>query len=455
MTKQLEIIYYDHRKTGSNKMPVEQADTAWIPSTEIERAAIVEQLDRLLLDPYFSHSTRYPTFLRFVVAHFLEGRVDCLKERTLGIEVFGRTPDYDTTVDPIVRVTAAEIRKRLLKYYKDPSHEDEIRILLPTGSYAPHFELPEGGASRVAFMVQFLSLEIGSLIDSALPDLNLHTEPLQHSALLSDTSTSQGSGAHRRIWLGALLATAASLLLVAGGFALKHAHPRPPIETFWSPLLESAKPVLFCVADQSRYAAISLLDASDPVRGNTVTDHSTTLDLDDAVPLVDFASMIRSHGLTYTVQGQGRTTFTDLGRGPTVLIGAFDNIWTLRLTNPLRFHFANDPGMAQVWIEDRQAPTKRDWVNSLPQGEQGSRKDYALVARFVDPNTSQPAIVVAGLGHNGTAAAGEFLLSPQSLNDFDRLAPKGWRNKNIEVVLEVLVVNGHAGPPHIDAIHIW
>lgn len=431
-------------------MAVEQTDTVWIPSTEIEKAAIVEQLDRLLLDSYFSHSTRYPTFLRFVVGHFLDGRVDCLKERTLGIEVFGRAPDYDTTVDPIVRVTAAEIRKRIRKYYKDPLHGEEIRILLPTGSYAPYFELPEAGATRVALMAQSPYTEIASQIDSAFPDSHIHSGPSPTDTSLPVVLTSR---TRRTRWI--LLASAISLVLIALGFVLRRSHPRSPVEAFWRPLLQSSKPVLICVADQSHYAAISLLDASNPVRESTVTDDSTTLDLDDAVPLVDFASMIRSHGLPYTVQGQGRTTFTDLGHGPTILIGAFDNSWTLRLTHTLRFHFANDPGIKKIWIEDSQAPTKRDWVSNLPEGEQGSRKDYALVARFVDPNTGQPTIVAAGLGHNGTAAAGEFLLSPQYLSDFDRIAPKKWQRQNIEVVLETMVVNGHAGPPHIDAIHTW
>lgn len=436
-------------------MPVEQADTAWTPSTKIERAAITEQLERLLLDSYFSHSARYPAFLRFAVGHFLEDRVDCLKERTIGIEVFGRTPDYDTTVDPIVRVTAAEIRKRILKYYKDPLHMDEIRILLPTGSYVPHFELPEGGASQKAFLAQAPYAEIVPLVDSASPDSSITLGPSSDSVSLSAISTGSIIPTNRFKTLVVLLATVASLLLGAGGFALHRSLLISPVERFWSPILASSKPVLFCVADQSRFAAISLLDASDPLRGNTVIDHSTTLDLDDAVPLVGFASMIRSHGLAYTVQGQGRTTFTDLGHGPTVLIGAFDNSWTLRLTNALRFHFANDPPMSAVWIEDRQAPGKKNWMNILPQGEQGIRKDYALVARFVDPNTNQLTIVAAGLGHYGTAAAGDFLLSPQSLRDLDHVAPKGWSGKNIEVVLETLVVDGHAGPSHIDAIHTW
>jgi len=102
---------------------------------EEERSAIHAQLERLLENPYFSHSRRFPSFLRFVVERTLSGQTDLLKERTLGIEIFGRDPDYDTSSDPIVRVTAAEIRKRIAQYYQEPGHENELRISLPAGSW--------------------------------------------------------------------------------------------------------------------------------------------------------------------------------------------------------------------------------------------------------------------------------------------------------------------------------
>ena len=70
------------------------------------------------------------------------GNVDQLKERTLGIEVFGRELDYDTNIDHIVRSTAGEIRKRIAQYYHEPGHESEIRIDLPSGSYVPEFHWP-------------------------------------------------------------------------------------------------------------------------------------------------------------------------------------------------------------------------------------------------------------------------------------------------------------------------
>src|SRR6202789_2277995 len=121
------------------------ADYLEVPAAvygEEKKADIQRQLDRLLENPHFSHSKRFPTFLRFIVQEELEGRGDHLKERTLGIEVFGRPPGYDTTSDPIVRVTAAEIRKRIAQYYQDCGSPEELRISLPPGSYVPHFEWP-------------------------------------------------------------------------------------------------------------------------------------------------------------------------------------------------------------------------------------------------------------------------------------------------------------------------
>ncbi len=77
------------------------------PMPEAERVAIREQLERILANPLFRNSKRYPNLLRYIVEHTLDGHKAELKERTLGVEVFGRNPGYDTNADPIVRATAA------------------------------------------------------------------------------------------------------------------------------------------------------------------------------------------------------------------------------------------------------------------------------------------------------------------------------------------------------------
>jgi hypothetical protein len=72
----------------------------------------------------------------------VEGRTDSLKERALGVAIFERPPDYDTSQDPIVRNTAGQVRKRLAQYYHEHGHQDELRIDIPAGSYVPEFSIP-------------------------------------------------------------------------------------------------------------------------------------------------------------------------------------------------------------------------------------------------------------------------------------------------------------------------
>ena len=66
--------------------------------THEERKAVQEQLERLLSNSHFKQSRRFPSFLRFVIDQTLLGQTDLLKERTLGIEIFGREADYDTAL---------------------------------------------------------------------------------------------------------------------------------------------------------------------------------------------------------------------------------------------------------------------------------------------------------------------------------------------------------------------
>src|SRR6266850_6117448 len=136
---------------------------SWIPSTTAEKEAVLQQLDRLLENPYFHKSKRFPVFLRFVVKEVLAGRAEGLKERTVGIEVFGKDPNYDTTEDPIVRVTAGEIRKRIAQYYQEPGHEREIKVLLPAGSYAPLFCSPQEAKAETNHPAQVLPVVESSL----------------------------------------------------------------------------------------------------------------------------------------------------------------------------------------------------------------------------------------------------------------------------------------------------
>ena len=112
--------------------------------TEPPRSVILvrEQLRRLLAHPLFTNSKRYPVLLAYTVEQALDGNASELKERTIGVEAFGREPSYDVNLDPVVRITAAEVRKRLIQYYYNSDHAGELVIEMPVGSYVPTFRGP-------------------------------------------------------------------------------------------------------------------------------------------------------------------------------------------------------------------------------------------------------------------------------------------------------------------------
>src|ERR1700677_2675167 len=107
-----------------------------------DASAVRDQLKRLLAHPLFTNSKRYPVFLAYTVEQTLLGNASELKERTIGVEAFGREPNYDVNLDPVVRTTAAEVRKRLIQYYYSPDHAGELIIELSVGSYVPLFREP-------------------------------------------------------------------------------------------------------------------------------------------------------------------------------------------------------------------------------------------------------------------------------------------------------------------------
>jgi hypothetical protein len=390
--------------------------TSWIPETDAEKRALEEQMERLLAHPVFKGSKRSAALLRHVVQSTLQGQGPLLKERTLGVEVFGRDAQYETNLDPVVRTTAGEVRKRIAQYYHESGHEHEIRIDLPSGSYQAEFHLPAE-----------ISFEIAASTPVAPSTKDRKVRPFVRIAM-----------------------TAVVVLAVAA-IAVKLAMPRPPVEAFWGPVLSTSAPVVIVIGEPPHAEA----PASGPtsVAGHIINNNHVALA--DAVALSRLSSFLGHHGVTHQLQAAEGTNFTDLQRGAAVLIAGFDNAWTRRLTDPLRFHFAGGTDPNLYWIEDRKNPADHSWVVNYGMPYSSLTQDYALVARFVATATGQVTIVAAGVGDNGTAVAGDFLTNPKYAEALAQVAPKGWENKNIEVVIATQVIDGRSGPPRILAVESW
>jgi hypothetical protein len=398
--------------------------------TDEERKAIQEQVERLLRNSHFNQSRRFPSFLRFVIEHTLLGQTDLLKERTLGIEIFGREADYDTASDPIVRVTATEIRKRIAQYYQEPGHETEIRVSLPAGSYVPQFQWPQA---------------------AGIPQTVAVVIPPAAAVVLEGVADPKPP--RRWSWRPAAALALVAIVVCSAAIYLWRSSQRSPFDFFWGPLVKSSEPVLFCVADQSKYSTITLRDAANPSRQSQLQDNLIAIIIDDLNPIVRVAGLLQSNGKKYGVKGEGATNLMDLRNGPTVFIGAFDNAWTLRLTANLRYHFANNAEMTDFGIVDSTRPGQPGWVvNRVQQMTTNNYRDYAIVARFIDGTTGKLAVVAAGVARGGTRVAAEYLTDPADLAQLERAAGN---KKNMEVVLSTQIIDGEPGTPKVEASYFW
>jgi hypothetical protein len=116
----------------------DEVDAAEAGNAPPEVAQIREHLDVVLASDEFSSSRRASELLQHLVERALAGDPNSLKERLLGVEIFHRRSDYNTSTDAIVRVTANDVRRRLTQFYS--RHPDQpLRISLPLGSYVPDF----------------------------------------------------------------------------------------------------------------------------------------------------------------------------------------------------------------------------------------------------------------------------------------------------------------------------
>jgi hypothetical protein len=401
---------------------LEPAEGEWRPGSEAEKQQVRDQLQKILASSHFLISRRYPNLLRFVVEQTLEGQEDALKERLLGIEVFHRSPDYDTNQDPVVRLSAAEVRKRIALYYQHPGHQNELVIGLNPGSYIPYFRPAQSSPA------------------SRGPD------PAEKAV----EAISIPADVPRRRW--PLVAACLAAGAVAAGLGLYFFLRPSVIDQFWSPVLGSPASVSMCVGSPD---AVNPAPQTRPNPATLVEDlqHSGRLGTANVATLMHMGGVLEDRHKAFRLVLASQASFPQLREGPVVLVGALDNTWTMRLTKSLRYGFTMDSD--SMYIVDHKNPSARSWVVLLKQPPSSQTEDYAVIARYHDTTLDQPVVLAAGLSRQGTEAAGELLSNAAFLKTLFQNAPSDWTKVNLEAVVQTQVIDGHPGPSRILAVEYW
>ena len=412
----------------------------WSPETDEDREIIREQLARLLTSSVFRRSKGCSNLLAYVVNRALDGDAEHLKERNIGVEVFGRTPDYDTASDHVVRSTAGDVRKRLAQYYLEPGHSCELRFEIPPGSYIPRFVAFPVAAAREpeeTDVVPVSILERGPFFATAARRL------------------------HPRTFIAVVAAGGAAIFLMLVLAAILMHSSGGALDRFWKPVLRSPNPLLLCIGAWNQSTSATRPAGSQLAPSGAVTAESAgafrgseKVFLDDAMSLLKLAGWLQQNEKPFRILPAGRVAFADLQASPAVLIG-FNNYWTTSLADRFRFRMERETGSDVVVLRDKKNPTRSNWSVNLSTPYNQPTTDYALIVRALNPQTGQMVIAAAGLTHFGTLAAGEFLTDPAQMNKLDGLVPTGWQYKNLEIVLSTEVIKGSPGSPKIIATDLW
>lgn len=412
---------------------IHDSATSHAPLSADERKLVVNQLERMLASPLFSQSKRYAPFLRHVVEKTLDGQEDALKERILGIELFRRTPNYDSNNDPVVRVTAGEVRKRIAQYYDDPLHRNEFRIDLPIGNYIAQFH-PGPLSSGLAVDEEHRQ---APLVAASLPEPIPGAVPEKH--------------AHRKAKLRVAVAAIFIVIFSAGLVWWKFARrDSSAVDSVWANLVSSKSGSIVSMGEPRLYPPENQteeLSARQHLRSDYIT-------LSDLQALLRVVKLLDRKDAVYRVQPASATSLADLGQGPAILLGGLDNPWTMRAEQNLRYRLQSD-GKGVDWISDSRDPAARKWFVDFNRPYSAVTTDYAIVALFRDPGTQQPTLIIAGMGENGTKVASEFITEDAPLRSAlgaPRQKPGG---TNFEFVIGTEVVNGSTGAPIVLAKVIW
>jgi hypothetical protein len=425
-------------------------------------ALLQEALDEIFHSSPFRASKQSQQLLRYIVDETLAGRSELLKERLIGVNVFGRRPDYDTNEDPIVRARAAEVRKRLAQFYVGEGSHSAVRIEISPGSYLASFsQYATRTASASANPTpEQSSIEAPRLVSLPTP---LHIEQPE------STQTSQQ---RRRRLIIPLSAIVLPCLAFGLWFLLR---PIAPIDLFWKPLISAPNPVVVYSGANavyllspdfiSRYKSTHHLDGLKsqglefvvPISPDTklgpddlIAYKNDYLTIGDLAANVRVASLLTGHRQRFDLRLGDDVVFGDLRQNPTVLIGAFNNSWTMELTGDLPFNVYG----AQVLSIREQANPGRVWTPTYDSDGRAT-VDYAVITRMPRSKTGQALIAIAGLTQKGTQGAADFVTDPEQMKRLSISAPKDWYRKNLQFILQTKVVNNTATSPVVVAIKTW
>jgi hypothetical protein len=460
-----------------------EAEIAKIAGSNEDIAVLQRHVQEIIEGSAFKSSRRSGQFLKYIVDQSIMGNFEALKERVIGMELFGRAPSYDTGEDAIVRVTASDVRKRLLQHYGKYGSTSEFHLSLPLGSYipeishTPHTEPhpPDIAAKTVEPAASQLSP----------PSEHLDSAPHHDQPAVSEVPLSGLAGSDKpKYWHVALLVAILLLTLnVALWVVFKNpvarAQPAAPIATLpWSVLFNSAHATNLITSDPgivyiqemsgklvsvSDYANRNYIPESSKLtpdelrllRGLTVDRSAAEVDTPIAVHIAEVAQTF-SKGIG--VRAARGIRLTDLKSDDNfILLGSpRSNPWSSLFSDQLDFRFDYDEKTNKEIIRNVHprsnekpvyVPTALGWATG---------ETYGVMAFVQNADQSGHVLLLGGASGEGTEAAGRLATDLPGLSNVLRkcgVDPSG-PVQHFEILLHLTMMAGSPSHVAVEACHI-
>ena len=413
-----------------------EAEILKIVQSESDRTEVRQHVAELIEGEAFKGSPRSIRFLNYIVERAITGDFDSLKERVIGVELFGRSGSWNSGEDATVRVTASDVRKRLLQHYGRSGTRSKFRLGLPPGSYVLEIarveeaHSPESPTNQEEFSLK------DAIADPKVPEASY--QPISHYGL--DRVSKFRSALP---WYVVVV-----LLIVIGLLSwdiLAHTHSRNPQPRFMDDAAAFPWPSFF------RAAPITEVITSDPniaeIQGFTggqlsVADYANhnyyvgpnkltvgqerfcrlILRGDKAasfdVPIVSsVATLAALNARSILVRASRNIQISDLRTDNNfVFLGSpRSDPWFSFFNEGLDFQFVFDKQVQSEYISNVH-PKKSELHSYLPTTVGwGTGQSYAVIALIRNPDQKGQVLLLAGATAEGTAAAGKVVTDPSQL----------------------------------------
>jgi len=467
------------------------------PLVSVEPEEVRQTLERILSSKYFVHAPKKKGFLNLICDFYLKGRAHELNEYILGYDVFGRDNTYDPSADPVVRVTAHEIRKKLELYYQNEGAQDPIRLEIPAGSYQPIFTRPAPVPSSL--IAEFPAttpppVNVNSAQTEAAPSwrrlpfgklvlglavlvlaifvagLSLSNRELRRKATMADAS--KDFTAYGAVWAPFMEHHAPPLVILSNPPVLRPSNASDS-EALKQESIELPPKAIEQLKDKIvMNPEVIVKESFGVIPGNVDAPESKAIPKQKQTPRLIFSRDVytgigEAIGLHYLTDlfrrvdrnillKQSRTlSAEDLKNHNVILLGGvWVNEWSGKLTGNEDFIFT---GNATIKNRNPQPGEQSEYIPQFDSRTGSLVVDYALIT--VKPNISEAndVMMLAGVYNQGTEAAAEFVTNQNYLNQLNQrlqqLPRQGGPPRSYQALLKVGVEKGIPTTISILALH--